>query len=177
MLLITDGTSFDDKKMHMATTISNVILQDIQVKVLLSQLTTLKFLTWFEATNFYSGHLEQLAIACPNLQHLKLQGNSHCLKSLQGLRSIAWKCQNLQENKLHFWKILSCIKLSHLCVGLCFLRFKAFQKKQGCSCNLRSALCALEVQVHKHSMCSKCGYNSDFVTNDFKHVSHFPMLT
>ena len=62
LLLITDGTSFDDKKVHMATTISNVILQDIQVKVLLSQLTTVKFLTWFEATNFILATLNSLLL-------------------------------------------------------------------------------------------------------------------
>jgi len=31
---------------------------------------------------FQSGHLEQIAMACPNLQHLNLQGNMDCLRML-----------------------------------------------------------------------------------------------
>ena len=38
---------------------------------------------------FYSDHLEQLAIACPNLQQLGLLKNVNCLKSLQSLCVIA----------------------------------------------------------------------------------------
>ena len=38
---------------------------------------------------FFCEHLEQLAIACPNLQQLNLKENVNCLKSLQGLRAIA----------------------------------------------------------------------------------------
>jgi len=50
------------------------------------------FLTYFSAYKLdilYSTHLEQFALACPNLQNLKLIHNVNCLKSLQGLCSIA----------------------------------------------------------------------------------------
>ena len=43
-----------------------------------------------------SGHLEQVAIACPNLQRLNLQCNKRCLKKLQGLQSIATHCNQLK---------------------------------------------------------------------------------
>ena len=33
----------------------------------------------------HCGHLEQLALACPNLLELNLEGNSNCLRCLQGL--------------------------------------------------------------------------------------------
>ena len=59
-------------------------------------INNIKFLTHFNAAGcgfFYSGHLEQLAIACPNLQQLNLWKNINCLKNLQGLRAIATCCQ------------------------------------------------------------------------------------
>ena len=47
------------------------------------------------ANNIYPGHLEQLAIACPNLQRLDLMNVERCLQSLQGLHAIVDLCQNL----------------------------------------------------------------------------------
>ena len=44
----------------------------------------------------HSGHLEKLAIDCPNLQRLNIQQCSRCLKSLNGLQAIASHCNNLQ---------------------------------------------------------------------------------
>ena len=78
-----------------------------------------------------SDHLEQLAIACPNLQRLSLQGNTNCLKSLKGLRAIKSHCHNLRglnlsciqvsniENYFELWEILSDMKLTHLVMELC----------------------------------------------------------
>ena len=48
------------------------------------------------ANDIYPGHLEQLAIACPNLEQLNLMNVHGCLQSLQGLRAIVNSCQNLQ---------------------------------------------------------------------------------
>ena len=42
-----------------------------------------------------SKHLEQIALACPNLRHLNLQDNYDRLASLQGLRAIANYCPDL----------------------------------------------------------------------------------
>ena len=39
----------------------------------------------FSNADVNSNHLEQLAVVCPNLQRLNLQGNINCLRDLQGL--------------------------------------------------------------------------------------------
>jgi len=51
-------------------------------------------------STLHSGHLEQLATTCPNLQKLDLR---YCDNCLQGLQAIAGHCHNLQGlNLLHF---------------------------------------------------------------------------
>ena len=92
--------------------------------------------------SLYSSHLEQLAIACRNLQQLNLQGCNHCLNSLQGLQAIASHCHNLQglnllgihisevEDHILFWEILSGIRLTHLAVEFCILRSEAVSKEK-----------------------------------------------
>ena len=50
----------------------------------------------FYRVNICSGHLEQLAIACPNLERLNLMETDNCLRRLDGLRAIVDKCRNLQ---------------------------------------------------------------------------------
>ena len=88
----------------------------------------------FLHVNIYPGHLEQLAIACPNLERLNLRNAQNCLQSLQGLHAIVDTCQNLQglnlfgipvssvESYLLLWELLSSIKkLTHLAIDLCML--------------------------------------------------------
>ena len=88
----------------------------------------------FSVVNVYPGHLEQLAIACPNLERLNLRNAQNSLQSLQGLRAIVDTCQNLQglnlvgipassvESYLLLWELLSSIKkLTHLAIDLCML--------------------------------------------------------
>ena len=81
-----------------------------------------------------SGNLEQVAIACPNLQRLNLQGNYDCLRPLRGLRMIANHCHDLcglnvkcisvtdMESQLGLWEILSNMRLTHLVTDICVLR-------------------------------------------------------
>ena len=100
-------------------------------------ITNLEFITHFCADNcrnFYSGHLEQLAVACPNLQQLSLFHNVHCLKRLQGLRAVATCCQRLEglnilfisaekvENCVQLWEILVDLQLTYLAIELCCLQ-------------------------------------------------------
>jgi len=78
-------------------------------------------------------HLEQFAIAYPNLQRLSLMDDVKCLTSLEGLHSIANSCRNLQglnlmgipcryiRNHLLLWEILSDMKLTHLAIDVCTL--------------------------------------------------------
>ena len=88
----------------------------------------------FSSVNIYPDHLEQLAIACPNLERLNLKNAQNCLQSLQGLRAIVDTCRNLRglnligipvssmESCLLLWKLLSSIKkLTHLAIDLCML--------------------------------------------------------
>ena len=87
--------------------------------------------------------MEQLAIACPNLQRLNLQDCYFCLDSLQGLQAIASHCHNLQglnligilcvskvEDQTRLWEILSNMKLTHLGVKCCVLTSKAANKEK-----------------------------------------------
>ena len=75
------------------------------------------------------GHLEQLAIACPNLERINTEGNLNCLQNLKGLRAIVDKCKNLRginltkirkvECHLLLWELLSSVKkLTHLSIDL-----------------------------------------------------------
>ena len=102
--------------------------------------------THFDLSNyrysFHSGHLEQAALACPNLQIMNLQNCLQCLKSLQGLQAIASHCQNLQglnllsvhvslvEDHILFWEILRDMKLTHLAVDFSVLTSKAAKKEK-----------------------------------------------
>ena len=82
--------------------------------------------------DLHSGHLEQLAIACPKLQRLNLQYNLECLRNLQGLRTIADHCKNLcglnltcipianVQSQIALWGILADMKLTYLVIHVCF---------------------------------------------------------
>ena len=86
-------------------------------------------------TNICSNHLEQLAVACPNLQRLNLKDNINCLQDMQGLHAIVSICQDLEglnlvgisvssvESCLLLWESLSSLKkLTHLAINLCILK-------------------------------------------------------
>ena len=100
-------------------------------------IVNIEFLTHFDVAQcdtFYTGHLEQLAVACPNLQHLNLLDNVNCLKCLQGLRAIATCCQKLEglnivgisvkevECCVKLWEILVDLQLTYLAIELCCLQ-------------------------------------------------------
>ena len=61
--------------------------------------TGIQCLTHFDFSKYnclLPSDLEQIAIACPNLQQLKISRCCQCLKSLHGLCSVARYCHNLQ---------------------------------------------------------------------------------
>ena len=69
--------------------------------------------THFDMPNcllFHSVYLEQLAIACPNLQRLNVEGST-CLSSLQGLQAIASHCHNLYKDGTY---LVYCIHVSRV---------------------------------------------------------------
>jgi len=100
-----------------------------------SDVYSLTFVTYFDASAcqlLHPGHLEQLAIMCPNLCRLNLKGNVNCLKSLQGLRAIAsyGKLQALNlleistkhvESRFQLWEILVDLRLVYLAIETCIL--------------------------------------------------------
>ena len=88
----------------------------------------------FTIMDIYPGHLEQLAIACPNLERINIQNVSRCLQNLKGLHAIVDKCKNLQgiylaripvsrvECHLLLWGLISSVKkLTHLAIHLSML--------------------------------------------------------
>ena len=134
--MYTCDTTGDTKKICMATVFrEDVIDQNIEPKY---GVISFNFITHFNAMYcdelVHSGHLEQLAVACPNLLELNLRNNVNCLKSLNGLSAIATHCKHLRglnllfisaiyvENQVKLWEILSGkLKLIYLAIDLCAL--------------------------------------------------------
>ena len=139
----------------------------------------------FRNMNIHPGHLEQLAIACPNLERINLAKASRCLQNLKGLQAVVEKCQNLQginlagisiscvEGNLHLWKLLSSVKkLTHLAINLSMLTYHgnsddADQQKFIGLLKSCDALQALEV-IDEHYYCTADAKNLLF--------SHLPSL-
>ena len=138
------------------------------------------YFNFFHCNSLHSGHLEQLAFACPNLQRLKLNTCFHCLESLQGLQAIASRCHNLQglnllgicvskvKDNVLLWKILSDMKLTHLAVQFCVLRSKSANKKM-LVCLYRK--CA----IIKGIQCEFCA-SKDCTIEDALMLSYFSSL-
>ena len=141
----------------------------------------------FFGVNIYPGHLEQLAISCPNLERLNLGKAQNCLQSLQGLHAIVDTCQNLQglnlvgipvssvESYLLLWELLSSIKkLTHLAIDLCMLIQSSNcdnADKEKLSGMLGKCGCLKALEIIHDIFCEGC----QNVTNDLL-FSHFPSL-
>ena len=139
--------------------------------------------------NIYPDHLEQLAVACPNLERLNLKKAQNSLQSFQGLRAIVHTCQNLQglnleeipvssmESCLLLWELLSSIKkLTHLAIDICMLIHNncynaADKDKLICMLGNCDSLKALEVTKQIFD----CDYGVCLNTNDLL-LGHFPSL-
>jgi len=132
--MVTDY-QYSGRTMHMVRFVRNTCIVTLN-SMLIPKQCNLGCATHFDldcCQSLYAGHLEQLAIACPNLERLNLQYTCCCLKSLQGLQAIASHCRNLQglnllhipvsnvENLVLLWKILSNMKLTHLALDICYL--------------------------------------------------------
>ena len=68
-----------------------MVLSDGDTSHFNCDIASLNFVTHFDALfcQLHSGHLEQLAMACPSLLELNLRKNVNCLKCLQGLHVIS----------------------------------------------------------------------------------------
>ena len=141
--MVTDY-QYGGRTMHMVRLVRNTCAVTL-ISMLIPKLCKIGFVTHLDldcCRSLYSGHLEQLAIACPNLERLNLQYTCCCLQNLQGLQAIASHCHNLQGlNLLHIpvsnvedlvllWKILSNMKLTHLALDNCYLIPEASMKEK-----------------------------------------------
>ena len=124
-LHLTEG-SCCGKKVHKA------ILTRANNEYIDTSVTSLSSVTYFDASfcqRLHPGHLEQLSIACPNLQKLNLWGNYNCLSNLQGLQSLASNCKSLHALNLwvveevgygngcsQLWEVLSTMHLIQLAI-------------------------------------------------------------
>lgn len=183
LLLLTDCT-YGSKTVHKAKIVSlsaGGLLND--------NITDLSFVTHFDVGHYkqklYSGHLEQLAIAFPNLIWLNLRKNSNCLKSLQGLEVISRCCQNLQglnllyvplknvESQIKLWDILSSMKLTQLAVELCILKPKVKRNTDKLIRRFQKCwnLQAIEACGDFCPYCGDCDDDRPFL------LFHFPSLT
>lgn len=149
-----------------------------------STLSSIRFFTAGYHGGIFSGHLEQLAIACPNLRWLDLQGCCDCLQNLRGLQTVINMCQDLQglniadisvtevESYVLLWQMLSSItKLSHLTLDLCLLMVPDHVHKQRMITTYQRLLSlqALEIEFGGCKECTECSIE-DLL------LSHFPLL-
>ena len=140
-----DGLTLTDcicsgKPVYKADTRADIVFDDIipRANVMLSNVNSLSCVAevtldfaHYSDTSANPGHLEQLAIACPNLQRLNLDNNYDCLRSLKGLRMIGNHCHDLRglslmhisssfiESCMGLWEILSHMNLTHLVIDVC----------------------------------------------------------
>ena len=152
-------------------------------------ITSIQFLTHFVATQcgfLYSGHLEQLAIACPNLQQLDLTETFNCLKCLGGLHAIATYCQKLEglnimgisvkevESCIELWKILVDLHLNYLAIELCcLLCFEDDQTKQIITDLHQKCLKLKSLESECDDQCTKCVVNEQsLMLSNFSFLIH-----
>jgi len=134
LLLLTDSI-YNNKTTFKAEIVAPDEFSPVPNDGLTSTVVSLSSVTDFNLSrcrHLHSGHLEQLAMACPNIRRLNLGGNIQCLRALQGLRAITLHCQHLIginlvgislehiENHIRLWEILSEVKkLRYLSIGVC----------------------------------------------------------
>ena len=124
-LHLTQG-NYHGKQVHKALLIGGI---DEYIDTSVTSLTSVTYFDASYCSSLYPGHLEQLSIACPNLQRLDLFGNFECLNNLQGLHSLANNCKSLQAlnllrihvsdreyDCLQLWEILCIMKLTQLAI-------------------------------------------------------------
>ena len=97
LMLLTNST-INSKVIHQLKEPSYVGSEErsLITSHLCCNVSTLNFVTDFVASHcgLLSDHLEQLSIACPNLERLNLKLNIKCLESLTGLKSIVNNCHS-----------------------------------------------------------------------------------
>ena len=185
-LQLTDYCRDGGKIVYMAETLSDYCPQ------FYNTVTSLHCLTHFHVAKYNSllpNHLEQIAIACPNLQQLKISRCCQCLTSLHGLHAIARHCHDLQglnmsgvsvsalESQIQLWEILSKMQLTHLVVDYCIIIPSAGDAVQ--NKNLvhlyQKCLRLLALEMHCLYTTCKCCRNAPIENGTFS-LSYFTSL-
>jgi len=177
-VFVTDSVCHG-KALHKAVMLR--LNDDIERSRFKSNVTSLSCVTQFDTTrcDLYPGHLEQLAAACPNLQHLNLLGNRHCLERLQGLRVLSSSCKNIRgltlveisnvEDCVQLWEILADMRLTYLGIELVVLLPWIFEINKIISLFQQCIdLKAIEVQR------TRFGYKH--ISHNLSVLSNFPSL-
>ena len=138
----------------------------------------------FSNVGVNSNHLEQLAVLCPNLQRLNLQGNANCLEHLQGLRAIVHTCQNLEginltkilksrvESLVLLWELFSSLKkLTHLAIDLCLMKSSNANRQKLIINMFKTCQCLKALEIPVTHDCRRCTDVKDFF------FCYFPSLT
>lgn len=185
LLLLTKTT--DDKKCKAIVMANSLFYKKAANSKFHCNIADLKLVTYFDAIycrQFHSAHLEQVAIACPNLEQLSIQG-SDSLKSLQGLHSIALNCEKLQglnllgisvcnvENHFKLWKILSKMKLTTLMIDLCLIKPNT-GSEQNLASVFKNIVWLKVLTIVADDYCDKCNNSKD---GEMSFLSYFPVLT
>ena len=110
-----------------------------------------------------------------DLLELKLRANTKCLKRLQGLRTTAACCQNLQgldlsyisvndvESQVELWEIIAELKLTYLAVSSCVLMSdKADEQTKGVLIGLYQKCVHLKALEFDEKCCEKCRSEFDY---------------
>ena len=131
-----------------------------------------------------SGNLEQVAVACPNLQRLNLESNYDCLRPLRGLRMVANHCRDLRglsikcisvldmESQIGLWDIVSSMSLTDLVADVCTLQSDSDNAQLISFFQKCSTLRALQCESFYDEVCSVC-INAEV---KWSLLSHFPSL-
>ena len=160
--------------------IDDVEFLNLKHITIFDDLTYTTYLNFTEQPSIDSSQLEQLAIACPNLQQLKLKNCASCLKSLQGLQAIAKYCPILKglnilgicvsnvENNVLLWEILKKMELTYLAVEFCLVKVKSVNKER-LICLYQECCTMRGIQSH---LCGCEGCTNE----DTSVLSYFPSL-
>jgi len=185
MATLTDCI-FDGKVVCKADTgVYNFFRDAVLNKVVIDNLNCVTEFNFAYSETLQSGNLEQVAVACPNLQRLNLENNVDCLHPLKGLRMIASNCCNLRglsvrcisvtyiESQLGLWDIVSRMRLTDLVADVCVLQSNSNDVQLIGFFQKCSTLQALQLEsFYDDDICGVCAHGEV----KWSMLSHFPSL-
>jgi len=184
MVMLTDCIC-DGKTVCKADTGVYNFFQNVVLNKVINNFNCVTEFNFAYSETLQSGNLEQVAIACPNIQRLNLESNFHCLYPLRGLYLIAHHCRDLCglnlkyilvkdiESQLGLWDILSSMSLTHLVVDVCVMHSEIYEQQMIALFEKCFTLQALELQCsYDEEFCDVCAHEEI----RWSMLSHFPSL-